>query len=70
MKGLVKMFKIAITDLLAKIVSYFVSATFIWWGWTVLAPHLNAPIFSYMEIFAIRMMFSSITYILWQKGVK
>lgn len=64
------MLKTAITDLLAKIISYFVSSAFIWWGWTILAPHLNAPIFSYMEIFAIRMMFSNFTYILWQKGVK
>ena len=64
------MFKAVITDLFAKIISYFMSSAFIWWGWTVLAPHLNAPIFSYMEIFAIRMMFSSFTYILWQKGVK
>ena len=64
------MLKTAISDLLAKIISYFISAAFIWWGWTVLAPHLNAPIFSFMEIFAMRMMFSSITYILWQKGVK
>ena len=64
------MTKALITDLLAKIVSYFVSSTFIWWGWSVLAPHLNCPVFSYMEIFAIRMMFSNFTYILWQKGVK
>ena len=64
------MLKVAITGFLTKAVSYFVSSAFIWWGWTVLAPHLNAPIFSYMEIFAMRMMFSSVMYIFWQKGAK
>ena len=39
------------------------SALFIWWGWNVLAPHLNAPTFGYWEIFGIRMMFSNIVYI-------
>lgn len=64
------MTKALISDALAKIAQYFASSAFIWWGWSVLAPHLNCPIFSYMEIFAIRMMFSNFTYILWQKGVK
>ena len=43
---------------------WLVSALFIWWGWNVLAPHLNAPALDYWEIFAIRMMFSHIVYII------
>ena len=46
---------------------YFISALFIWWGWNVLAPHLNAPLFDYWEVFAMRMALSSIVGILWQK---
>lgn len=45
---------------LGRIGFWFVSSAFIWWGWNVLAPHLNAPIFNYWEIFAIRMMFAHI----------
>lgn len=37
---------------------WLISSLFLWWGWNVLAPHLNAPMFRYWEIFAIRMMFS------------
>lgn len=50
-----------------KICVYFISALFIWWGWNVLAPHLNAPLFGYWEIFAMRMALTYITSILWQK---
>jgi TRAP-type C4-dicarboxylate transport system permease small subunit len=50
-----------------KICVYFISALFIWWGWNVLAPHLNAPLFNYWEVFAMRMAFSSIAGIFWQK---
>jgi hypothetical protein len=32
----------------------FLSALFIYWGWGVIAPHLNAPTFSYWEIAGIR----------------
>ena len=38
----------------------FLSAGFFYWGWTVIAPHLNAPEFTYWEIFAIRMALGSI----------
>lgn len=62
--------KVVIIDALAEIAKYFISALFMWWGWSVLAPHLNCPIFSYMEVFAIRMMFSWVMYIFWQKGAK
>ena len=53
--------------ILTKICIYFVSALFIWWGWNVLAPHLNAPSFSYWEIFAMRMAFAHIVYIIRKK---
>ena len=46
---------------------YFISALFIWWGWNVLTPHLNAPLFDYWEIFAMRMAFGSIVAMFRQK---
>lgn len=33
----------------------FIGAGFLMWGWNTIAPHLNAPIFSYWETFAIYM---------------
>lgn len=33
----------------------FVSAGFLMWGWNTVAPHLNAPTFTYWETFAIYM---------------
>lgn len=39
---------------------WFLSAAFIMWGWNVIAPHLNAPLFSYWEIFAMRMALGSV----------
>ena len=36
------------------VVKLLISAGFIYWGWTVLAPHLNAPEFGYWEILALR----------------
>lgn len=56
-----------LAKIFGKIISYFISALFIWWGWNVLAPHLNAPLFGYWEIFAMRMALTHITRILWQK---
>lgn len=32
----------------------FLSALFIYWGWGVIAPYLNAPEFSYWEIAGMR----------------
>lgn len=54
-------------EIFTKICLYFTSALFIWWGWNVLAPHLNAPSFSYWEIFAMRMAFAHIVYIIRKK---
>jgi hypothetical protein len=50
--------EINVSNGLKAISFWFISSLFIWWGWSVLAPHLNAPMFNYWEIFAIRMMFS------------
>ena len=49
------------------VLGWLLSAVFIWWGWSILAPHLNAPMFSFIEIFAIRMAVSSVSKIVWQK---
>lgn len=56
-----------ISDIIARICTWFLSTAFILWGWNVLAPHLNAPLFGYWEIFAMRMAFSSICNIVHQK---
>lgn len=56
-----------LAKIFAKIIVYFISALFIWWGWNVLAPHLNAPLFNYWEIFAMRMALTYVVSILWQK---
>ena len=34
-------------------VGWFLCAALLMWGWGVVAPHLNAPLFSYWECFAI-----------------
>lgn len=49
-----------ISEIIARVCVWFLSTAFILWGWNVLAPHLNAPLFGYWEIFAMRMAFSSI----------
>ena len=46
--------------ILGAVCGCFVSAAFIMWGWNVIAPHLNCPLFSYWEIFAMRMALGSI----------
>ena len=56
-----------IGGLMGNAASWLFSAVFIWWGWSVLAPHLNAPLFSYWEIFAMRMALTCTMKILWQK---
>ena len=49
-----------ISKIIAQVCAWFLSTAFILWGWNALAPHLNAPLFGYWEIFAMRMAFSSI----------
>lgn len=41
--------------LIGIIALYFASAGFLMWGWNTVAPHLNAPTFTYWETFAIYM---------------
>lgn len=56
-----------IFDIIANIATWFVSAGFIMWGWNTLAPHLNCPLFTYWEIFSMRMALSCLMSIIWQK---
>lgn len=57
----------SIAELFAAIVIWFISAGFIMWGWNTLAPHINCPLFTYWEIFAMRMGLSFFMSIIWQK---
>lgn len=56
-----------IGSIIGKIISWLLSALFIWWGWNIFAGYFNLPQFGYMEVFAMRMALTSITSILWQK---
>lgn len=40
-------------DIVGTIAGFFLAAAVILWGWNVIAPHLNAPNFTYWEIFAM-----------------
>ena len=53
-----KVSKDKVGDLIANIIGWFISSAFIMWGWNTLAPHINCPLFSYWEIFAMRMALS------------
>ena len=53
--------------LVGTIGAWLISAGFIMCGWNVVAPHLNAPLFSYWEVFAIRMGLSCLMKIILQK---
>lgn len=57
-----------ISNIIARVCTWFLSSAFILWGWNVLAPHLKAPLFGYWEIFAMRMAFSSIFSIIRHKN--
>ncbi len=46
---------------------WFFSALCMWWGWNILAPHINCPMFGYWEVFAMRMMVSCVMKIFWQR---
>ena len=54
----------ALEKFLGRIGGWFLSALFIWWGWSVLAYHLNLFALGYWEVFAIRMAFSYILHII------
>ena len=47
--------RLTLINIIAEVAIWFASAGFIMWGWNTLAPHINCPTFSYMEIFAMRM---------------
>ena len=49
-----------IGEFLGRVGGWFLSALLIWWGWNVLAPHINLFTLGYWEVFAIRMGFSSV----------
>lgn len=51
----VKSIAFKIGYLIGTIAYRFIAAGFLMWGWNTIAPHLNAPIFSYWETFAIYM---------------
>jgi hypothetical protein len=51
-------------ELLGTIGGWLLSSLFIWWGWNVLAYHLNLFALGYWEVFAIRMAFSYILHII------
>ena len=53
-----------------KFVWWLVSTGFILWGWNVIAPHLNCPLFSFWEMFGIRMGFSCVIDILYHRPIQ
>ena len=57
----------SVAELLVTIAFWFISAGFIMWGWNTLAPHINCPLFTYWEIFAMRMGLSFLMVLIWQK---
>ena len=58
---------VLISDIIANIATCFFSAGFIMWVWNTLAPHLNCPLFTYWEIFSMRMALSYLMSIILQK---
>ena len=59
--------KVQVVTASANVVNWFMSSVFIWWGWNAIAPHLNAPMFGYWEIFAMRMALGNILAMLKKK---
>lgn len=51
----VKSIAFKIGYLIGTIAYRFIAAGFLMWGWNTIAPHLNAPTFTYWETFAIYM---------------
>ena len=62
-----KKFSNHVSDLLATIIIWFIGAGFVTWGWNTLAPHINCPLFTYWEIFSMRMALSFTMKTIWQK---
>lgn len=51
----VKSIAFKIGYLIGTIAYRLIASGFLMWGWNTIAPHLNAPTFSYWEMFAIYM---------------
>ena len=51
----VKSIAFKIGYLIGTIAYRLIASGFLMWGWNTIAPHLNAPTFSYWETFAIYM---------------
>lgn len=45
--------KIVWSVMLGSIAGWFIAPLILLWSWGVVAPHLNAPLFGYWEMFAI-----------------
>lgn len=57
----VKSIAFKIGYLIGTIAYRLIAAGFLMWGWNTIAPHLNAPTFSYWETFAIYMGLNALT---------
>ena len=44
---------VVIFSYLGSVAGWLICTALLMWGWSVIAPHLNAPLFSYWECFAI-----------------
>ena len=44
-----------IGEIIGEILIWFISALLIMWGWNTLALYLGCPLFTYWEVFAMRM---------------
>ena len=45
--------EMSVAEIAGTILGWCICAALLMWGWGVVAPHLNAPLFSYWECFAI-----------------
>lgn len=43
----------SVSTFLATALWFFLNPALVMWGWEALAPHLNAPLFAYWEVFCI-----------------
>ena len=50
-----------ITELLVAVVTLFLEALFIFDAWSILAPHLNAPLFTYWQTMLFLLAFRALT---------
>lgn len=55
----IKVISKEIGTFIGKIITWLISAGFLYLAWGIIAPHLNLPILTYWEVFIIRMAISS-----------